>query len=65
VDARAARTERQRLKDELRELGAGPLREASPGHWVALHPVPASAAPGSAARTLAGNVSSSQGGDQA
>jgi ABC-type glutathione transport system ATPase component len=65
VDARAARTERQRLKDELRELGGGPLREASPGHWVALHRGPASATPGPAARALTGNVSSTQGGDQA
>jgi ABC-type glutathione transport system ATPase component len=61
----AARASRQRLRDELQTLAAdAPLLEVSPGHFVALHPAPASATTPASAGPLTGNVGSRQGGSQ-
>jgi peptide/nickel transport system ATP-binding protein/oligopeptide transport system ATP-binding protein len=65
TDAGTARSERQRLKDELRELADAPLREVSPGHFVALHPGSASVAARPTAGSLAEDVGTRQGGNQA
>ena len=66
ADVGAARSSRQRLRDELRTLTAdAPLREVSPGHFVALHPAPASVTAPGEAGSLAGKAGSRHGGSQA
>jgi ABC-type oligopeptide transport system ATPase subunit len=62
----AATLTRQRLKDELRALEIGaPLREVSPGHFVALYTAPTSTTSLSGAAWLMGNVGGRHGGSEA